>query len=287
MNEMKTLEFSRRYFQIASSVLVGDEHFYIDGEKIGQGGNCSVYKCTRERDSEEYAIKFLFKDYENNLVRFDQEIELLQKVQNDNLIKYISSGITELVEVIKPRKKKSVKFVIMELAECNLQSYMRSLNRALRFEEYIGQYKGLLLGLAELHKFAIHRDIKPENILIKGDKWLLSDFGLCKSLEVIMGDELDLTGDNEGIGPKFWMSPEALNSKLGSNDIITFQSDIFQLAAVFWYAATLRHPLGVLTSSDWKGPDGLYKILVSCLYSDSSKRPESANDFLIKLNESL
>lgn len=62
---------------------------------------------------------------------------------------------------------------------------------------------------------------------------------------------------------KYWMSPESMNSAIGNDDAITKASDVFQLAALFWFAATKRHPTGIVKANDWCGPLEIFKVLVS------------------------
>ena len=83
----------------------------------------------------------------------------------------------------------------------------------------------------------------------------------------------------QNVGPKFWMSPEAINRKLGSGDEITKASDVYQLAAVFWFAATGRHPTGIVSQSDWRGPDSFYEILSLALSHSPSLRPKDGAEF--------
>ncbi len=66
---------------------------------------------------------------------------------------------------------------------------------------------------------------------------MLSDYGLCSY--VTPGVDEDLTPDGRNVGPKYWLSPEAHNMRLGCNDDITKASDVFQLAAVFWMPTEL------------------------------------------------
>ena len=151
----------------------------------------------------------------------------------------------------------------MELADCNLQDVIRE-EGALNYERYAGQFRGLAGALASLHEHAVHRDIKPENILIVGERWLLSDYGLCT---FVNPDEEDLTPEGQNVGPKFWLSPEAHNRRLGCEDEINAASDVFQLAAIFWYVATGRRPSGILTEDDWTGAEETLSFTASIAVS--------------------
>jgi serine/threonine protein kinase len=175
-------------------------------------------------------------------------------------------------------------FIVMELAERNLSQLMVERKTAFPYEDYAAQFRGLSGALAALHEKAIHRDIKPENILISGDRWLLSDYGLCTAVDPELPD---LTGNEEKVGPKFWLSPEAQNKMLKCQDEITRASDVFQLASVFWYAATGRHPLGVVTEHDWTGPQKLFGVLHASLMHDITRRPQTGKEFLEAIETSL
>lgn len=172
----------------------------------------------------------------------------------------------------------------MELADCNLQEVIHKEEGPLTYERYAGQFRGLAGALATLHSKAVHRDIKPENILVAGERWLLSDYGLCTF--VSPGDE-DLTPEGGNLGPKFWLSPESHNRRLGCGDTINAASDVFQLAAIFWYVATGRHPTGIVTEDDWTGPKKLFHVLHNSLFHDYTKRPQNGGEFLSLLAEAL
>ncbi len=131
-----------------------------------------------------------------------------------------------------------------------------------------------------MHQKAIHRDIKPENILIKGDTWFLSDLGLCKYTE---GDGDDISLEHEVIGPRYWMSPEAINKMLGNTDVISDRSDIFQLASVFWYVVTGRHPIGVVSKDDWNGPVNIFEPIFRSLSHNPDHRISNAQELLSNL----
>jgi eukaryotic-like serine/threonine-protein kinase len=171
-----------------------------------------------------------------------------------------------------------------ELAERNLDALMRASKTPLDYELYAGQFRGLAKALAVLHEYAVHRDIKPENILINSDRWLLSDYGLCS---FVTATEEDLTQVGRNMGPKFWLSPEAHNHRLGCTDKISEASDVYQLAAVFWYVVTGRHPSGIVEQDDWSGPAKLFDLLHRSLFHSSAKRPKDGTEFLKELEAAL
>ncbi|WP_090912367.1 protein kinase [Paenibacillus sp. cl141a] len=258
--------------------------YIVDGERLGNGGNAVVHKCIDYITGEEYAIKFQLSLQPKKIKRFLNEIKLLQEVEHDQLIKYYTHGECAGKYKLKkgPEKEKNIPFLIMTLANKTLKEFMFEQGNV-DFPEYIAQFQGLAAALAELHKKAIHRDIKPENILVSGETWILSDFGLCKFLET--EEEEDLTGEKENVGPKFWMSPEALNRTIGNKDEILKCSDVYQLCSVFWYIINKRHPSGILTKEDWVGPDHIFDVIYNSLSHDPNKRPYDGEKLFQELYE--
>ena len=83
------------------------------------------------------------------------------------------------------------------------------------------------------------------------------------------------------------MSPEDMNHRIGNGDEITKASDVFQLAAVFWFAATKRHPTGIVKSSDWPGPSKVFEVLESALSHDPQSRPQDGREFHERIESAL
>lgn len=277
-------EYKRgNFFNIGSRIRTNEGRSYEIEEWIGRGGNAAVFQCRENATGEEYAIKFLMQTSRRSAKRFLREVKLLKLVTGDHITKYHGSGKVR-VRHSKTKREISLPFIVMELANCNLQEMMHAESGALRYEQYAGQFRGLAKALASLHDLAVHRDIKPENILVVGERWQLSDYGLCTFVSV---EEEDLTREGQNVGPKFWLSPEAQNLRLGHGDQINAASDVFQLAAVFWYVATGRHPSGILTFEDWKGPDKLFHLLHRSLFHDYKKRPQNGMEFFTALEEAL
>lgn len=270
-------------FRIPERIIGSDKFSYSVEERLGAGGNGIVHQCTRENDGEIFAVKFLTVLHKPaRVARFLRETSVMNTLSNnqhDHLIKVITDGVIDATT--KFRKKsltKSIPFVIMEKADYSLREFLKAATNSVSYPIYIAQFRGLASALEMLHEIAIHRDIKPENILVVGERWVISDFGLCAMIEE---EEIqsDITDDWEVIGPRFWMSPEANNRSVGLTEGVTFASDIFQLAAVFWWVVNRRHPSGILCREDWLGLDSLYEPMTKALQHSLNRRYGSASEF--------
>ena len=257
---------------------------YTVQDQIGTGGNAVVCDCEDDIDGTVHAVKFLTNSADaSRLPRFELETELLEslaKSNHDHLIRFITSGLAVGERIDSKKKKKiavNIPFVVMEKANCTLREYVAKLVDAIPPEIYVAQFRGLVGALELLHCHAIHRDIKPDNILVIGDRWLISDFGLCSMLVKSSGK--DLTEEWRVVGPKFWMSPEANNISVGLPDEIGVASDIFQMAAVFWWVVNRRHPSGILIREDWTGINELYDPIAKALQHSLARRYATANEF--------
>ncbi|GKV89261.1 hypothetical protein PEC301619_12430 [Pectobacterium carotovorum subsp. carotovorum] len=273
----------RTCYSIPGIVNTINNREYDIGELINSGGNAVVHECIDRLSGSKYAIKFQVELRGNRPLRFTQEIKLLQSFDDPHIIGYVDHGQVKGSRSEKQKKRLSsqtkvievnIPFVILELASSSLSEFIRERSR-IPSAEYLGQFIGLTKALVKINEKALHRDIKPENILVMGNTWVISDFGLCDVLD----SDADLSGEGEKIGPIFWMSPEALNKQLGCDDEICEASDIYQLASVFWYSACGRHPSGVIENSDWTGPEEVFPILFQALAHSRSRRYQSSTEF--------
>lgn len=270
-------------YALSSEIRGEDGRIYDLEEWIARGGNAAVFRCRDRGSDEPRAIKFLLNFSRSSKKRFSREIDLLKAVGGDHFPKYYGSGVVKAQRTGPPRASEKLRFLIMELADCNLDDLVRS-ERPISYERYAGQFRGLATALAELHKSAVHRDIKPENIFVAGERWLLGDYGLCS---LVAPGEEDVAPLGKNLGPKFWLSPEAQNRRLGIDEVISEDSDVFQLASVFWYVVNGRHPTGILKETDWAGPRKLFAVMEQALLHCREKRPKNGDEFLKGLEEAL
>ena len=278
------IEYNKKYYTLPDELLTKNNSYELV-EQLGSGGNGVVCECI-DRAGDAYAVKFLMHINSVAIARFEQEIALLKQFDNPHIIKYIDDGIVIIEEgCTKSSSQKEIPFFIMEKADKNLLALLKE-NESIPYNSYIAQFRGLCQGLKELHARAIHRDIKPENILIKGERWILADFGLCALLDT--AQRKDLTREYAKIGPQFWISPEAVNKFYFGDKAcsrIDTYSDIFQLCSVFVFALNREYPSGILTESEIKCPvEKLCELLIRALSHDPKKRPKDGQELFNAFN---
>lgn len=276
--------------------LKGRDVFYIDGDeilsyrgvsyeigdRIGSGGNGAVYECI-DQSGTVHAIKFLLHFDKRSENRFKQEVSLMKRLTHPHLVRYIDDGQIDVQPGKQGANRKTSLFVIMEKADGNIMDYLKR-NQNIQYEQYVPQFRGLCQALEEIHKYAIHRDIKPENVLIKGETWILSDLGLCEFLNP--AEHIDITRENEKVGPIFWMSPEAVDKYyFGTDDIGTY-SDVYQLGMLFAFVLSRKYPGGIITENYCFNTTGeIKRVLLDSLANDHNERPQDGKELLKRFND--
>lgn len=285
-----TLYRHKTSYTIPDAVHAEDGKTYYVEERIASGGNAVVHECVEKLTGESFAIKFQLELRDRRRERFQREVELLKSFSDSHIIEFIASGHASGIRTVRPRGSQtryqgnspaqpasvaeSIPFVILAKASEDLAKYAKT-PKQIPAATYLAQFMGLAKALTKINEKALHRDIKPENILVVGDTWAISDFGLCD----LHDGGPDLSRVDERIGPVLWMSPEAFNKNLGCPDVIGETSDVFQLASVFWYATCGRHPTGIVRQTDWRGPSNLYPVIEKALLHSCEHRFKTSAEF--------
>ena len=194
------------------TIIDPDPEDFLDyqlGPKLGRGAFGCVYQGWDKVRGAYVAIKTIsLKRFPDALKGVQQEIALMEPLEDPNIIKYISSHITE-----------NFLYIVMEFAEGGSLQHVQK--KFQNFDEHLAAtylYQ-VLLGLKYLHEQSIiHRDIKAANILLTNNIAKLSDFGISVKLTDNKNSDADF------VCSPYWAAPEVI-----SMEPITEKCDIWSL----------------------------------------------------------
>ncbi len=200
---------------------------YIDTykivQKLGQGGMGAVYKV-QSNDGTFFALKIMIRREglaKEALERFKREVQLLSKIELNNIVKIHDVGIWN----------ENPYFVMDFLDGITLGEYFQRKKR-LDHVEALQIVWRIALVLAALHRQGIvHRDIKPDNIMIVDKRPYLMDFSIARSED----EEQRLTEAGAIIGTANYMPIEQAKGQLKS---IGPWSDVYALGATLFHIVT-------------------------------------------------
>ncbi len=199
----------------------GDDSAYIIGgryslqEGLAMGGQGAVYKVLHLGLRKHFALKIIHPgrsaDYET-LRSFDQEIQVLSRVNHPNIVQVTDFGLDDRFGV----------YLVMEYLRG--QTLLDRITREIRLD----QVKALRIALQvaealrHLHELdIIHRDIKPENVFVCTVSWdgepktvaKLIDFGLARPhIDDAEVDESERAGTPEFAAPEQFQGAAPLPS---------------------------------------------------------------------------
>ncbi|OMJ67472.1 hypothetical protein SteCoe_35363 [Stentor coeruleus] len=244
-------------------------NFYELLSKLGEGGAGSVFLCKNKQTNENFAVK---------------RIEIQNDEQRDMIVNEIIltklSASPYIVNYYESYDYDGFLWVIVELMKASLTDLI--LGNVGRIPERIIAYiiREILLGLKAMHDdFRIHRDIKSDNILVSLNGAVkLADFGYAAQLtqeqhvrhSVVgtpswMAPEL-VTGSDYGVGVDIWsLGIVTIEMILGEPPYL----DESPMRALY-LIATKPAP-SVPRNAGWS--NNMIKFVDFCLEKDPSRRP--------------
>lgn len=215
---------------MASDPLIGRRigDFLIE-ECIGVGGMGVVFKAVQKNPDRTVAVKVLRHDIPiDNVVlrRFQNESELLAKLQHPNIAHVYQSG------VMKDGRRPRPWFAVEWVDGCTLAEYLKQ--GGLTQEHKLRMMITICEAVSHAHsRGVIHRDLKPANVLIPQSldaqhHCKIVDFGIARATQT--GRE-QLTMTHSILGTLDYLSPEQVADLPGSPD---HRCDIFSLGVILF-----------------------------------------------------
>lgn len=282
---------------------------YLNSSGDNKGGNSIILKLYEAQSieidepiyEEPDLILKIHKYKKNNILnrsqqRFIREIEALYQCKDENFENVIIIEHSGICKIYDNRKNQFSEYFYytMEYAQYDLKNFIELNHNNISLEEKVSLCIDLAKGVKEIINLGLyHRDLKPDNIFMNSEgSWKIGDLGLINDRN--NNFQLDKIADN--IGPKGWMSPEAMNKFLTEGKEFKYkyhceidhQSDIFQLGKVFWYIFQHNAPIGSIKEKDFLLKKGqLYPIIKTMLSHSKSTRHKSIDEVirLLKIEE--
>lgn len=193
---------------------------YNLGEKLGSGGNATVFKVTRKSDGKELAIKLLgWRDAKPRCSR----LEPFQRFGDEISIMLKSKGTVGVLPIGDYSKRDA--WYVMPIAT-PIMKYIKAPDTT--FDSILSGTIDLSSTLNDLHRKNIyHRDIKPQNIYLYNGRFTFGDFGLAD----FPHKKVHQTKPNQKLGPLFTMAPEMKrHPKSASGE----KADVYSFAKTIW-----------------------------------------------------
>ena len=205
-------------------------------EKLGEGGMGMVYRARHAFLRRPTAVKLLPPDKagEDNVRRFEQEVQLTARLSHPNTITIFDYGHTA----------DGIFYYAMEYVDGLTLTDIVDRTGPQPAGRAVHLMRQAASALAEAHGVGlVHRDIKPGNIMVhllhphgsEGDFVKVLDFGLVKQARHEGG--VDLTDEDALAGTPQYLAPESITAP-GSVD---GRTDVYALGAVAYYLVTGSH----------------------------------------------
>ncbi len=267
---------------------------YTLERKLGAGGMGEVYLARHALLRRPTAVKFIRAEQvsEQNLARFEREVQLTSELTSPNTIEIYDFGCTD----------QGVFYYVMEYLPGLDLGDLLELQGSLPVGRAVFILLQLCGSLAEAHaRGLIHRDIKPANIILteRGGRFdfvKVLDFGLVK--DVSNPEAADVTRAHEIAGTPPYIAPERIREPENQDA----RSDLFSVGVIAFNLLTGKQPFDGSTAmeiayhvvntpapsvserAEQAIPPALDQLVADCLAADPDKRPATAEAIMARLD---
>lgn len=246
-------------------------HWTIE-DHLDQGGQGWAYRVRRTggADDQLYVLKRLKN--KDRLVRFNQEINALQKLYHPGILKIVATSSAD-----------EEPFYVAEYCENgNLGNFNLS---SFTLLDKLELFREICEAVSAAHNAQIiHRDLKPPNILVRRDNSIVvGDFGLCLDLTDI---QERATASSEAVGARHYIAPELEDGRVVEPKP---SSDCYSLGKMLYYIfggrsfARERHrdaDYDLIAENSDPCLHFVYELLDKTIAQDAAQRFQSAGELV-------
>ena len=250
------------------------DHRYqkLDGQPLGVGTFGEVWKVLDTETNKVEALKIYTSSskMDGNSI-FTHEFALLSDVNHPNLLNPRHFAISQ------PEG-----YPYLVLKYCSQGNITNLIGRfdELRAWNLLRDMASALACLHSMYPPVIHQDIKPANILMDGDKFMLSDFGVSTQARAISSPTGGIDDTLQSVGTIAYWAPE----KFSQDSKPIMANDIWSLGATIFEMLSGELPFGndggLMQRPDTRLPelggffsDKLKNVIASCLAYKTKDRP--------------
>jgi eukaryotic-like serine/threonine-protein kinase len=237
---------------------------WILGDRIGRGGFGQVYAANSPGQMPAVA-KLVPKD-----PGAERELLFVDLAGLRNVVPVIDSGETDDSWVI-----------VMPRAKMSLRQHVNQLSGGLGTRGALIVLSNLATALVDLAvKGVVHRDLKPENVLLLGESWCLSDFGISRYAEATTAPDTR----------KYMCSPPYAAPEQWRGERATSAADVYSLGVLAYELLSGSLPFKGPHAHEFREqhlharparigdvPVALEALIEESLYKAASARPSPSN----------
>ena len=239
-------------------------------KKLGEGGFSEVWLVEDTSAQLTLVLKVFLPASqldESGIEMFRQEFALVYNLNHPNLLKYTYFGVC----VGHP-------YLVMPYYNSGSAEDLLGNCSERKAWQFLHDVSSGLACMHEHHPPIIHQDIKPANVLLDGNSYIITDFGISSNVQHMLSNNAEGKSTVQGTRP--YMPPE----KYQQDSIPLVASDIWALGASLYEMLTGRLPFGPkggeaqlageeIPPMPANYSDDLKEIVLQCLSPNPGDRP--------------